>query len=217
MTGVSQPAPAGNRRVVLASGNRGKLRELAALLEPLGLELVAQSELGVSAAEEPHPSFIENALAKARHASRETGLPAIADDSGICVVALAGRPGVRSARYAAQGDAESDDESNNERLIEELAGVADRRAYYYCALVLVRDPDDPCPLIAEGRWHGTVTQAARGSGGFGYDPYFLIPELGRTAAELDPAAKNRISHRGQAMQVMAQLLTRELPAGESAP
>lgn len=204
-------------RVVLASNNRGKLREMAALLEPLGLELVAQSELGVAAAEEPHPSFLENALAKARHANLATGLPAIADDSGICVVALGSRPGVRSARYAAQGDGESDDESNNARLLEELAGIADRRAYYYCALVLVRDPDDPCPLIAEGRWHGTVTQTARGTGGFGYDPYFLIPELGRTAAELDPAHKNRISHRGQAMRVMAQLLAHELPVGEAGP
>lgn len=216
MTGANQPA-APKMRVVLASNNRGKLREMAALLEPLGLELVAQSELGVAAAEEPHPSFLENALAKARHANLATGLPAIADDSGICVVALGGRPGVRSARYAAQGDSESDDESNNALLLEELAGVADRRAYYYCALVLVRDPDDPCPLIAEGRWHGTVTQTARGTGGFGYDPYFLIPELGRTAAELDPAHKNRISHRGQAMRVMAQLLARELPDGEAGP
>ncbi len=211
MSAAEPPAPAAVRkmRVVLASNNRGKLGELTALLAPLGLELIAQSELGVSAAEEPHPSFLENALAKARHASGATGLPAIADDSGICVSALDGRPGVRSARYAAQGEAESDDASNNARLLEELAGVADRHAYYYCALVLVRTPDDPCPLIAEGRWHGTVTQAARGTGGFGYDPYFLIPELGRTAAELDPAHKNRISHRGQAMRVLAQLLASE--------
>ena len=117
---------------------------------------------------------------------------------------------MRSARYAAKGDGDSDDEANNDRLIEELAGVEDRRAYYYCALVLVRGPDDPCPLIAEGRWHGTVTQVGRGSGGFGYDPFFLIPELGLTAAELEPAHKNGISHRGQAMRVLAQLLAREL-------
>ena len=209
MNSGEQPAPV-RKRVVLASNNAGKLRELAALLAPLGLDLVAQSELGVGAAEEPHPSFIENALAKARHASSLTGLPALADDSGICVVALGGRPGVRSARYAAKGDGDSDDEANNDRLIEELAGVEDRRAYYYCALVLVREPDDPCPLIAEGRWHGTVTQVGRGSGGFGYDPFFLIPELGLTAAELEPAHKNGISHRGQAMRVLAQLLAREL-------
>ena len=200
-------------RVVLASSNRGKLRELAALLAPLGLELVAQSELGVSPAEEPHPSFIENALAKARHASRMTGMPAIADDSGICVTALGGRPGVRSARFAAHGEEAGDDARNNARLLAELAGKSEREAYYYCALVFLRDPEDPRPLFAEGTWHGEVSMAPRGSGGFGYDPCFLLPELGCTAAELDPEHKNRISHRAQAMRALATRLAgeRDLP------
>ncbi len=200
-------------RVVLASSNRGKLRELAALLTPLGLELVSQSELGVAPADEPHPSFIENALAKARHASRVTGMPAIADDSGICVTALGGRPGVRSARFAAHGEEASDDARNNARLLAELAGKSERSAHYYCALVFVRDAVDPRPIFAEGTWHGEVSAAPRGRGGFGYDPCFLLPELGCTAAELDPEHKNRISHRAQAMRALAARLAseRELP------
>lgn len=220
MRAAETAPPAGGAapaRVVLASGNPGKLRELAALLAPLGLDLVAQSELGVLSADEPHPSFVENALEKARHASRATGLPAIADDSGICVVALGGRPGVRSARYAATDDEPGDDERNNARLLAELEGAGDRSAHYYCALVLVRDPDDPCPLIAQGVWHGKVTHEARGSGGFGYDPYFLIPELGVTAAELDATHKNRISHRGQAMRAFAASLAREWGKGAGQP
>jgi len=194
-------------RVVLASGNAGKLRELRALLEPTGVELVAQAALGVSDAEEPHPSFVENALAKARHASAATGLPALADDSGICVTALGGAPGVRSARWAADrhGGIRSDAD-NNARLVRELAPHADRSACYYCVLVLVRAPDDPQPLIADGRWFGEVISQPRGSGGFGYDPHFLLPEHGLTAAELDPAQKNRTSHRGLAMRALLERL-----------
>jgi XTP/dITP diphosphohydrolase len=202
-------------RVVLASGNAGKLRELRALLEPTGVEVVAQGALGVSDAEEPHATFLENALAKARHASAETGLPAIADDSGVCVPALGGAPGVRSARFAAdlEGGARSD-AANNARLVRELAAHADRSAFYYCALVLVRGAHDPQPVIADGLWHGEIVEPPRGEGGFGYDPHFLLPELGQTAAELDAATKNRVSHRGLAMrELLAKLVhARLLPA-----
>jgi XTP/dITP diphosphohydrolase len=185
------------RRIVVASGNAGKLREIRAIVAPIGIEVVPQSELGVTEAEEPHPTFIENALAKARHASRFTGLPALADDSGICVAALHGAPGVRSARYA--GEPRSD-ERNNALLVERLAREADRRAHYYCVMVLVLHPDDPQPRIGEGEWHGEVILEPRGRGGFGYDPYFLLPAEGRTAAELDPARKNAISHRAIALE-----------------
>jgi len=197
-------------RVVLASNNPGKLREFSALFAPLGIALVPQGELGVSEAEEPHVTFIENALAKARHASRLTGLPALADDSGLCVPALGGAPGVYSARYAQLADpsAERSDAANNALLVRNLAGVADRRASYVALLVLVRTHDDPCPLIGEGLWHGQIVDAPRGSHGFGYDPHFLLPELGRTAAELDPAEKNRVSHRARGL---AQLLDRLAP------
>lgn len=193
-------------RVVLASGNAGKLRELRALLAPTGIALVAQSELGVSEAEEPHVTFVENALAKARHASRVTGLPALADDSGICVPALGGAPGVRSARYAADAGGEHSDAANNARLVRELAAHADRSAYYCCALVLVRRADDPQPVIADGLWHGTVVAQPRGRGGFGYDPHFLLPDLGLTVAELDEPRKNRDSHRGRAMRALLERL-----------
>jgi len=189
-------------RVVLASNNAGKLRELSALLAPLGVELVAQGALGIGEAEEPHPTFVENALAKARHAARASGLPAIADDSGICVAALGGAPGVHSARWAALDGGPKDDAANNARLVRSLAGQADRRAWYVCVLVLLRSADDPQPLIAEGLWQGEVIDAPRGEGGFGYDPYFLLPELGRTAAELGAAEKNAISHRGRAMRAL---------------
>ena len=192
------------RRVVLASNNPGKLRELSALLAPLGVELVAQASLGIGQAEEPHPTFVENALAKARHASDASGLPAIADDSGICVAALGGAPGVHSARYAAMGGGECSDAANNQRLLRELAASTDRRAHYYCVLVLLRHPADPQPVIAEAAWHGEVINAPRGQGGFGYDPHFLLPDLGLTVAELDPATKNRSSHRGRAMQALLQ-------------
>jgi XTP/dITP diphosphohydrolase len=205
-------------RVVLASGNAGTLRELQALLAPTGIELVAQRALGVSDADEPYGTFVENALAKARHASAATGLPAVADDSGICVPALGGAPGVRSARYAADLDGGAkDDAANNARLVRELAAHTDRSAYYYCALVLVRAPDDPQPVIADGLWHGEVVADPRGEGGFGYDPHFLVPELGLTVAQMDADAKNRASHRGRAMRaLLAKLadarLLRDAPA-----
>jgi len=193
-------------RVVLASNNPGKLREFAALLAPLGIELLAQAALGIGEADEPHPTFVENAIAKARHAARESGLPALADDSGICVDALGGEPGVHSARYAALAGGPKDDAANNARLLRELQGAADRSAHYHCVLVLLRSADDPQPLIAEGRWAGEVAREPRGSGGFGYDPYFLLPSVGRTAAELDPGEKNRTSHRGQAMRALVAQL-----------
>jgi XTP/dITP diphosphohydrolase len=194
------------KRVVLASNNAGKLREFASLLGAAGIELIAQGELGVPEAEEPHATFVENALAKARHASTLTGLPAIADDSGLCVHALRGAPGVYSARYAQLAGGEKSDAANNARLVAELAGTADRRAYYFCVLVLVRHADDPEPLIAEGRWHGEVIDAPRGAHGFGYDPHFFLPALNATAAELDPARKNVSSHRAIALrQLLARL------------
>lgn len=182
-------------RIVLASGNAGKLREFAELLAPEGFEIVPQGTLGVSDAEEPHFTFVENALAKARHAAAHTGLPALADDSGICVSALGGEPGVHSARYA--GEPKSDDR-NNAKLVAALAGNPDRRAHYYCVIVLVRRADDPEPLIAEGRWHGEVIAAPRGAGGFGYDPMFQPDGYAVTLGEMDRWEKNRISHRADA-------------------
>jgi XTP/dITP diphosphohydrolase len=186
-------------RLVLASNNAGKLREFRRLLEPLGLEVTAQGDLGVTEADEPHVTFVENALAKARHASAHTGLPALADDSGICVDALGGSPGVRSARYA--GEPKSD-ARNNAALVEALAGIADRRAHYYCVLVLVDHADDPQPIIAEGAWYGRIVDAPRGSGGFGYDPHFEDAVTGQTGAELPLETKNELSHRGQAMRAL---------------
>ena len=197
------------RRLILASNNPGKLREFRQILSPLGIELVPQSELGIAEAGEPHGTFVENALAKARHASSHSGLPAFADDSGICAAALGGAPGVHSARYAgapSAGRSDDQDARNNRKLVEALADKADRRAHYACVIVLVRHAADPEPLIAEGRWQGVVIATPRGDGGFGYDPYFLLPELGRTAAELMPDEKNAISHRGQAMRRLVELL-----------
>ncbi|HVO89253.1 MAG TPA: RdgB/HAM1 family non-canonical purine NTP pyrophosphatase [Casimicrobiaceae bacterium] len=191
------------RRLVLASNNDGKLREFARLLAPLGIDVVAQAALGVSEADEPHATFIENALAKARHASAQTGLPALADDSGVCVTALDGAPGVLSARYA--GEPKSD-ARNNAKLVEALRGIADRRAHYYCVLVLMRRADDPEPLIAEGKWQGTIIDEPRGSRGFGYDPHFRDDLTGLTGAELPLERKNELSHRGKAMRALiAQL------------
>ena len=184
-------------RLVLASNNPGKLREFRRLLEPLGITVIAQGELGIAEAEEPHPTFVENALAKARHASLLSQLPALADDSGICVDALQGAPGVWSARYA--GEPKSDTR-NNAKLVADLAGVADRAAHYMCVLVLVRHANDPEPIIVEGRWEGVVIDEPRGSGGFGYDPYFLDPGSGLTGAEFPLERKNAISHRGKAMR-----------------
>lgn len=190
-------------RLVLASANPGKLREFRRLLSPLGIELIAQAELDVAEVDEPHATFVENALAKARHACGLTGLPALADDSGICVEALGGGPGVQSARYA--GEPRSD-ARNNAKLVANLAGIADRRAHYCCVLVLLRRSDDPEPVVAEGRWHGTIVDAPRGSGGFGYDPHFLDAKTGLTGAELPLDAKNELSHRGQALRALVERL-----------
>lgn len=188
-------------KVVLASNNKGKLRELGALLEPLAIELHPQGEFDVPEAEEPYNTFLENCLAKARNAARHTGLPAIADDSGICVDALGGAPGVHSARFA--GEPKSD-RRNNEKLVQSLAGSSNRKAHYTCVLVAVRSADDPEPIIAEGRWYGEVIDHPQGEGGFGYDPYFFIPEAGQTAAELSAEEKNAVSHRGQAMAKLVE-------------
>ncbi len=186
------------RQLVLASNNEGKLREFRRLLAPLGFGVIAQAELGIADADEPHFTFIENALAKARHASAHSGLPALADDSGICVAALAGAPGVHSARYA--GEPRSD-ARNNEKLVTVLADMADRRAHYTCVLVLMRHAGDPEPIITEGRWHGSIIDTPRGSGGFGYDPFFLDAS-GLTAAELPLDRKNEVSHRGKAIRAL---------------
>jgi XTP/dITP diphosphohydrolase len=191
------------RTIVLASNNAGKLKEFSRMLAPIGFELRTQREFNVPEAEEPHPTFVENALAKARHAARLTGLPALADDSGVCANALGGAPGVLSARYA--GEPKSD-ARNNRKLIADLSPQADKSAYYYCVLVFVRHADDPQPLIAEGRWDGEIIAEARGQGGFGYDPHFLLPALGKTAAELSADEKNRLSHRGQALRVLVDKL-----------
>ncbi|NSX16640.1 RdgB/HAM1 family non-canonical purine NTP pyrophosphatase [Cupriavidus taiwanensis] len=197
------------QRLVLASNNPGKLREFGALLAPLGFDVVNQGELGIPEAEEPFATFVENALTKARHASRLAGLPALADDSGICVQALGGAPGVYSARYAQMAGQPRSDTANNAHLVTQLAGQRNRHAYYYCVLVFVRHAEDPCPIIAEGVWHGEVVDTPRGAGGFGYDPHFLLPALGKTAAELPPEEKNRVSHRAQALRALAARLQAE--------
>ncbi|MDO9220964.1 MAG: RdgB/HAM1 family non-canonical purine NTP pyrophosphatase [Thiobacillus sp.] len=190
-------------KLVIASGNAGKLREIARILAPLDIQAVPQSEFNVPDCPEPHVTFVENCLAKARHASAHSGLPALADDSGICVEALGGAPGVYSARYA--GEPKSD-QRNNEKLIAALAGEANRRAHYTCVMVYVRHPDDPEPIISEGRWHGEIIDTPRGENGFGYDPYFLVPQFGKTGAELDQDTKNAISHRGQALRDLVNKL-----------
>ena len=185
-------------KLVVASNNPGKLREIGALLAPLAIEVVPQAQLNIGEADEPHASFLENALAKARHASRASGLAALADDSGLCVEALGGEPGVHSAYYAGrEGSREERDRRNNQKLL--LHVKDERSAYYVCVMALVRHAADPRPLVAEGTWLGEIARAPRGSSGFGYDPLFLLPERGKTAAELDPAEKNRISHRGLAL------------------
>ena len=190
------------KQLVVASSNPGKLRELSELLAPLGFEIIPQTKLGISDAEEPHATFVENALAKARHASREARLPALADDSGICVAALGGEPGVHSARFAGGAGRPEQDERNNRKLMSLLSNKEDRSAHYACVMVLVRHAEDPEPVIAEGRWLGEVIDAPRGVNGFGYDPYFYVPELGKTAAELDPEHKNALSHRGKALRLL---------------
>lgn len=191
------------RTIVLASNNAGKLKEFREMFASIGFDVRAQGEFNVPEAEEPHPTFVENALAKARHAAKITGLPALADDSGVCVNALGGAPGVYSARYA--GEPKSD-ARNNQKLIADLEAHADKSAYYYCVLVFVRHADDPQPVIAEGRWNGEITADASGEGGFGYDPHFWLPELQKTAAELSAEEKNRLSHRGQALRTLVEKL-----------
>lgn len=187
-------------KLVIASGNAGKLREIQSLLTPLDIQVFPQSVFNVCEADEPHCTFVENALAKARHVSLHSGLPALADDSGLCVNALQGKPGVHSARFAnMNNDEPKNDEKNNQALLSSLENISNRAAYYYCALVLLRSHDDPKPLIAEGIWNGEILSAPRGTGGFGYDPLFLDIASGKTGAELSPEHKNKISHRGQAL------------------
>ncbi len=201
-------------RIVLASNNAKKLSELKVLLAPLGLELVAQGALGIPEAEEPHHSFIENALAKARQAARAAGGAAIADDSGLCVDALGGAPGVVSAHYASvalpAADREAQrrvqDAANNRLLLERLQGQTDRRARFVSTLVALRSADDPEPLVAVGRWHGEILDAPRGDRGFGYDPLMYIPALGRSVAELDAPTKNAHSHRARSSAQMLSLM-----------
>lgn len=192
------------QKLVIASNNPGKLREFQFLLQPLGIEVLTQEQLGIAEAEEPHVTFVENAFAKARHVSRLSGLPALADDSGICVEALGGAPGVLSARYA--GDNPKSDQRNNEKLLRDMQGVADRRAHYYCVLVLLHHADDPQPLIAEGEWHGEIALQSSGDGGFGYDPLFWLPSLNKTSAQLEREQKHAISHRGKALKILLQRL-----------
>jgi XTP/dITP diphosphohydrolase len=191
------------KSIVLASGNSGKKTEIEQLLKPFGTRVVTQVELGITEAEEPYDTFLENAAAKARHACLATRLPALADDSGLCVDALGGAPGVHSARYA--GEPKSD-ARNNQKLLAEMAPHGDRHAHYVCVLVLMRGPGDMQPLVAQAEWHGEIARAPRGSGGFGYDPYFYLKALDKTAAELVPEEKNRISHRGQALAKLLELL-----------
>ncbi len=203
------PAPDALRQVVLASHNAGKLREFAALLAPVGIELIAQDQLGIPSADEPYLTFVENALAKARHASRASGLPSLADDSGLCVDALAGAPGIHSARWAQMEEAltegETADLANLKLLLAKLDQQPNRRAHYMCVLVFIRHADDPAPIIVEGRWYGTITHSPRGENGFGYDPVFYLAEFDKTAAELEVAVKNKYSHRALAF---SQLLER---------
>lgn len=190
-------------KLVIASNNPGKLKEIKRILSSYIPQIIPQSELNISEAEEPYHTFVENALTKARHASHESGLPALSDDSGICADALQGAPGVYSARFA--GDPKSD-VRNNQKLIELLRGKPNRNAHYYCVIVLVRHPDDPEPVIAEGIWRGEIIDEPRGTGGFGYDPFFLLPEYGKTGAEIPMDLKNKISHRALALQSLVEKL-----------
>ena len=194
------------QKLVLASNNAGKVKEFQGLLAPLNFQVIPQGELGIPSAEEPHCTFVENALAKARHASAVSGLPALADDSGICAHALNGKPGVLSARFAGE---QGDDAANNQKLTQELQEKSDRGAHYVCALVFVNSADDPEPLIVQTRWYGQIIDKASGNNGFGYDPHFFLTDQNCTAAELDPAQKNLISHRGQALrELITQLKAR---------
>jgi len=196
-----------NQQIVIASNNAGKLRELQAMLKPLGIDGVPQSHWSVPEAEEPHATFLENALAKARHASRATGLPALADDSGLCVPSLGGDPGVNSAYFAGhEGDRETRDARNNAKLTELVRDHEDHSAFYYCVLVFVASADDPVPIVADARWHGEIVLEPRGKNGFGYDPYFRTRDHHKTAAELTPEQKNKVSHRGKALAALTAKL-----------
>ncbi len=195
------------KRLVLASNNPGKLKEIQALLAPLAVEVIPQAKLNIAEADEPHDTFLENALAKARHASRAAGLPALADDSGLCVDALGGEPGVHSAYFAGrEGERHERDARNNEKLLFQMKDVANRSGHYTCVMVLVRRWNDPEPIVAEGKWRGEIARAPRGAGGFGYDPFFLVPGTGRTAAELSAQEKNRVSHRALALARLLEAL-----------
>ncbi len=215
MTMSSSVAAATLNKIAIASNNVGKLNEIGAILAPLDIEIVAQATLGVPEADEPYPTFVENALTKARNACRHSGLPALADDSGICVDALGGAPGVRSARFSEEADITADtsaltqDERNNRKLLELLADRQNRKAHYQCVIVLLRYADDPQPIICEAQWHGEIVTVPRGNRGFGYDPLFLVEGSRRTSAELAPDEKNRISHRGKALAMLAARLRRE--------
>lgn len=190
-------------KLVIASNNKGKLLEIRSLLDPLAIEVFPQSEFNIPEVDEPFHTFVENALTKARHASKHAGLPALADDSGICVNALNGDPGIKSARFA--GEPKSD-QRNNQKLVDMLKNQVDRSAYYYCIIVLLRHANDPQPVIVDGVWQGEIILEPKGTGGFGYDPYFYLPELGKTAAELPAEQKNRISHRGKALTKLAEYI-----------
>lgn len=199
------------KKLVIATSNKGKLREIQHVLSELNIEIIPQSEFNVPECAEPHCTFIENALAKARHASKHTGLPALADDSGLCVDALQGAPGVLSARYAGKNQPNSlltQDERNNDKLLQEMSSISNRHAHFYCVMVLVRHEHDPEPIIAEGSWQGIILREYRGSDGFGYDPLFLDDKTGKTVAELPLEIKSRISHRGHAMAKLLQKLER---------
>lgn len=198
------------KTIVLASSNPGKLRELAALLAPLGLEVTPQSRWGARSADEPYLTFLENALAKARHAARETGLPALADDSGICCDALGGLPGARSARFARDG---ASDEENNSALARAMAGQANRRCRFACVAVFALTPDDPLPIVAQGEWVGEFLDQPLGDGGFGYDPFFFDPKRGLTAAQMPMELKNVVSHRAQALAELSSRLRERLGIG----
>ena len=201
------------KKIVLASNNAGKVKEFNSLLSPLGIEVIPQGLLGIPSCEEPFPSFVENAITKARHASKLSGLPALADDSGICVDALNGLPGVLSARFALS-DQKKDpsDQDNNALLIKQLMGINQRSAHFTCTLVYLESADDPEPLIAVGKWHGQIIDSPKGASGFGYDPLFLIPELGKTAAELSPEEKNKMSHRALALEQLMHSLKNKISA-----
>ena len=195
------------QKIVLASNNAGKVKEFNALLSPLGIEVIPQGALGIPSCEEPYPSFVENAITKARHASQLSGLPALADDSGICVDALGGLPGVLSARFALSDQKKNpSDADNNALLIEKLQNTTNRQAHFTCTLVFLESATDPEPMIATGHWHGEIIQTPQGDAGFGYDPLFWVPSLQKSAAQLSSEEKNAISHRGQALQTLLQKL-----------